>query len=91
MEDILLTADIEKAFDFVNHLFLASALEKYGFKNSFIRWIKLLLKNKESCAINGGQTTNYLKLERGIRQGDPSPAYLLILVLEIAFIKLKKT
>ena len=65
IEGILLTVDIEKAFDSFNRLFLVSAaLEKYGLKNDFIRWIKLLLKNQESCIINGGQTKNYIKLER---------------------------
>ena len=68
---MLLTVDIEKTFDSVNLLFSVSALEKYGFKNDFIRWTKLLLKNQESCIISGGQTTNYFKLERGTRQGDP--------------------
>ena len=82
--------DIEKAFDSVNHLFLVSALEKYRFKNDFIRWIKFLLKNQESCIINGGQTTNYFKLKRGTRQGDPLSAYIFILVLEIVFIKIKQ-
>ena len=51
---MLLTVDIEKTFDSVNLLFSVSALEKYGFKNDFIRWTKLLLKNQESCIINGG-------------------------------------
>ena len=69
---MLLTVDIEKTFDSVNLLFSVSALEKYGFKNDFIRWTKLLLKNQESCIINGGQITKYFKLERGTRQGDPS-------------------
>ena len=90
IEGILLTVDIKNAFDSVNHLFLVSALEKYRFKNDFIRWIKFLLKNQESCIINGGQTTNYFKLKRGTRQGDPLSAYLFILVLEIAFIKIKQ-
>ena len=61
---ILLMADIEKAFDSVDHLFLVSALEKYGFKNDFIRWIKLLLKNQESRIINREQTTNNFKLKK---------------------------
>ena len=64
-EGILLKVDIEKAFDSFNRLFLVSAaLEKYGLKNDSIRWIKLLLKYQESCIINGGQTKNYIKLER---------------------------
>ena len=46
--------DIEKAFDSINHLFLASFLEKYGFKNGFTRWINLLLKYQELCIINKG-------------------------------------
>ena len=63
IEGIMPTVDIENIFDSVNHLFLVSALETYGFKNDFIRWIKLLLKNQESCIINGGQTTNCFKFK----------------------------
>ena len=63
IEGIMPTVDIENIFDSVNHLFLVSALETYAFKNDFIRWIKLLLKNQESCIINGGQTTNCFKFK----------------------------
>ena len=78
--------DIEKAFDSVNHLFLKTALEIYGFKEDFIKWIQILKENQESCVINGATTTNYFKLERGTRQDDPISAYLCILVLEVAFL-----
>ena len=53
MEGYLLTVDIEKAFDTVDHYFLLAILEKYGFKKNFLRWIETLLKNQESCIING--------------------------------------
>ena len=33
----LITLYIEKAFDLVNHLFLITALEKYGFMEDFIK------------------------------------------------------
>ena len=89
IEGFLLTVDIEKAFDSVDHSFLIKVLQKFGFGKDFIRWIGIILKNQESCVINGGTTTNYFKLERGARQGDPISAYLFILVLEIVFLMIK--
>ena len=81
-----MTLDIEKAFDSVNYLFLITSLEKYGFKKDFIKWIQILTQNQESCVINEGTTTNYFKLERAPRQGDPISEYLFILVLEMEFL-----
>ena len=86
---LLMTINIEKVFDSVNHFILISVLKRYGFGDEFIKWIKTLLKNQESCVLNGGKTTRYFKLERDTRDGDPISAYLYILVLEIAFILLK--
>ena len=81
----MVTVHIEKALDSINHCLLIKALEKYCFEKDFIKWIKILLQNQESCIVNGGSTTNYFKHEKGTRQGDPISAYLFILVLEIVF------
>ena len=91
IKGFLMTVDIEKAFDSINHCFLIKVLEKYGFEKDFIKWIKILLQNHESCIINRGTTTNYFKLEKGTRQGDPISAYLFILVLEIVFLFTKES
>ena len=85
----LLTADIEKAFDSMDHQFLIAALTKFGFGTSFIDWIKILLNKNESCIINGGTTSKYFELQRGARQGDPIAAYLFIIALEIYFIMVR--
>ena len=59
LEGFLVTTDREKAFDSVNHCFLLQILRKFRFGIDFISWIKTILKNKESCIINGGKTTKY--------------------------------
>ena len=68
IEGLLMTVDIEKAFDSINHSFLMCVLKKFGFGNDFRKWIQILMKNPESCVINGGKTTPHFKLERGTRQ-----------------------
>ena len=80
MEGFLVTMDVEKAFDSLDHTFLISVLKR------FVSSIEIILKNQESCVINGGTTTKYFKLNRGACQGDPISAYLFIL----AFFLLKK-
>ena len=90
-EGFLVTIDIKKAIDSVNYHFLIAILEKVGFGTEFIELIKVLLNNQESCVINGGKTSKYFKLERGTQQGDPIPAYLFVIVLEVVFQIIKET
>ena len=71
MEGFLVTMDVGKAFDSLDQKFLVSVLKKFGFGQNFISWIEIILKNQESCVINGQTTTKYFKLNRGVRQGDP--------------------
>ena len=81
----LITLDIEKAFDSLNHSFLMAVLKKIGFGPSFLEWIEAVLKNQESCGI----VAAYFKLQKGSHQGDPISAYLFILALEILFYSIK--
>ena len=61
IDGYVVTADIEKALDSLDHGFLLIVLKNIGFGNNFIGWIKILLTNQESCVINGGSTTLYFK------------------------------
>ena len=92
----LVTSNIEKAFDSLDHTFLINAPEKFGFGKTFRDRIKISLNKQESCVIHGWITTKYFKLEKGARQGTPVSAYFLYLEilleirLEIIFLLIKK-
>ena len=83
----LVTTDVKNVFDSLafalNHSFLLTTLEKFGFRTNLIDWIKVFLNDQESCVINKDVTTQYLKLEKDAQQGDPVSAYLFIFCLEI--------
>ena len=82
-EGFLVTMDIEKASDSLDHTFVISVLKMFGFGNSFVSWIETLISKQESCAINGGNTTQYFHPERGVCQDNPISAYIFILALEV--------
>ena len=46
IEGFMLTIDIEKAFDSVEHNFLIATLKKLGFEGYFLDWILVML-NKQ--------------------------------------------
>ena len=49
VKGLIKITDIDKAFDSLDHTFLISALEKFGFGITFIDWIKICLNEQESC------------------------------------------
>ena len=52
IKGLLLTVDIKKAFDSVDHQDLINVLKTFRFDKNFLRWIKIILKNHEPCIIN---------------------------------------
>ena len=71
IDGILFAADIEKAFDSVDHNFICASLKRFGFGKDFVQWIKTLFKNYQ----NKDTFTGYFSLEGRTRQGDPSSPY----------------
>ena len=80
LDGILFAADIEKAFDSVDHNFIFTSLEKFGFGDNFIQWVRTIFENSESCIMNNGTSTGYFILERGTKQGDPLSPYIYIYI-----------
>lgn len=87
---ILLGVDLNKAFDRVEHEFLLGTIEKFGFGERFIKWIRLLYKNAKSRIKCNGALTKEIALERSVRQGCPLSSLLYSLVAEPLALLVKK-
>ena len=86
---ILITVDIQKAFDCLEWSYLVKALKAFNFGPFFIQWVESLYKNTQSCVMNKGRSAGYFDLCRGVRQGDCLSPLLFVLALEIFLITLR--
>ena len=87
---LMIFIDFHKAFDSIEWNYLVSCLKAFQFGPDFIRWVKTLYKNIQSCIINNGLTTDYFALEWGVRQGDPLSLYLFMNVVETLAIAIRQ-
>ena len=83
IDGLLMLIDFEKAFDSISWLFLYKVLDYLGFTPGYVQWIKLLNKDIRATVIQAGVKSDYIKIERGCKQGDPIAAYLFILCAQI--------
>ena len=65
LDGIMFTVDIEKAFDSVEHSVVFATLKKFGFGDSFIKWVRTFFNSSQSCEMNNGKSTGYFSLKRG--------------------------
>ena len=79
---IWLGLDMEKAFDRVEHEYLFNVLERMGFGEKFKKWIKILYTDVKSQIKCNGLLSDYIDIERSIRQGCPLSAMLFSVAIE---------
>lgn len=78
----LISLDQQKAFDRVEHQFLWSTFECFGFSPGFISMVKTIYCDIESVLkVNGGLSSPF-KVKRGIRQGCPMSGMLYSIAIE---------
>ena len=78
-EAALISLDQSKAFDRVDHRFLATVLETAGFKPEFRRWISMMYHNPQAVVQVNGRRSGTIAIERSVRQGCPLSPLLYVL------------
>ena len=86
---IILSIDYRKAFDTISHSFIINSLKFFGFKENFIRWVKITQNDFMACTSNAGNISPPFKLSRGAKQGDPLSPGLFIIGLEVLSLRIR--
>lgn len=78
----LVSVDLEKAFDRVEHEYLMNVVKEFGFGDTFQKWLRIIYSELWACISCNGDLTKCFQLTRSIRQGCPLSAQLYSLVAE---------
>ncbi|CAM2111485.1 unnamed protein product [Caretta caretta] len=78
----LLSLDQEKAFDRVDHEYLLSTLQAFGFRPQFVSFLRVLYASAECLFRLNWTLTEPVSFERGVRQGCPRSGQLYALAIE---------
>ncbi|CAM4539053.1 unnamed protein product [Lepidochelys kempii] len=78
----LLSLDQEKAFDRVDHGYLLSTLQAFGFRPHFVSFLRVLYTSAECLVRLNWTLTEPVSFGRGVWQGCPLSGQLYTLVIE---------
>ncbi|GKB20543.1 cysteine-rich receptor-like protein kinase [Tanacetum coccineum] len=76
---MLFKVDFEKAFDSVNWAFLHDIMQQMGFCVKWHKWVNMCMNSALISVLVNGSPSRKLKMERGLKQGDPLSPFLFLI------------
>jgi hypothetical protein len=79
---MIFKVDFEKAYDSINWKFLEYLLERFGFGERWIGWIKACVCTGNLSVLVNSSPSREVTIARSLKQGDPLAPFLFLLVAE---------
>ena len=86
---LILFFDFQKAFDSLESTFMYQVSQKFGFGINFFSFIKSIYKNLLALIKVNGYLTEYININKGMKQGCPLSALIFIFCTEILAFSIK--
>ena len=83
LKEILFIIDFKQAFDKINNSYITAVFKKFGFGENFIKWLNILLKDRQSCLKNRGYVSRLFEVTCGVKQGCSIAPLLYVIAAEI--------
>lgn len=91
VKGFLVSLDLQKAFDSVNHRFLWKILLKYGFPEKLVTCLTNLYSTATSSVLYNGFLTKEFQIKSSVRQGCPLSMVLFVIYIEPLIRKLQSS
>jgi hypothetical protein len=82
-ELVILKLDFAKAFDRIDHNAMIQIMDKKGFGQRWIKWIKMIFSSGTSAILLNSSLGKVFHCRRGVRQGDPLSSLLFVLAADL--------
>ena len=86
---MIISIDVEKAFDKIQHPFMIKTLQKMGIEGTYLNIVKVIY-DKPTANILNGEKLKAFPLRSGTRQGCPLSPLLFNIVLEVLAIAIRE-
>jgi hypothetical protein len=80
---MIISLDVKKAFDTIQHPFMIKVLERLGIQDQYLNMIKAIYSKPVANIKVNGEKLEAIPLKSGTRQGCPLSPYLCNIVLEV--------